>query len=547
MALRKPSILRAGVRLGYFPKSWRIFLTIALRKPGKSDYTIPKIPIGDIVIQPTETAKLLGVMLDFKLSFRQHVELAQARGTKATLALSRIATPTFGLPHSYMRQFFQSVVVPRMEYGLPVWYKPVVERGGTRRAGTVWVAKALGKVQRQACRLITGARQPRMSLTSTHTSSPSTYASTALHIMPPHALHLSLPPTPSATPSKSDFETIDPQRRLVPLPPGSFSTHIAADKDTARADMERITARGGMCIFTDGSGFDEGAGAAAVAMVGQRAGLRRQKYLGTLGEHTVFESEVCGAILALDIIADTPRLTDVDIFLDCQPALSALSSPKSQPGQYLLATFHAVLGRLLRTRRTLKVRLRWVPAHVGIAGNELVDSLAKEAAQGVSTALRTRIRLFESPLPVSRAAAVAAGARLFALRWVEEWRSSPRYMRIATFESPVPSSATPRMYRNLNRSQCSVLTQLRTGHIGLNAYLFRFHLAPSPLCPHCNMPESVPHLLLACPAYRTQRLRLFTRLGTARVSLRRLLSSKHDPSPVLAFVRDTRRLPSYAL
>ncbi|KAJ6472101.1 hypothetical protein C8R45DRAFT_836132, partial [Mycena sanguinolenta] len=34
-------ILEAGLRLSYFPASWRIFLTVTLRKPGKSDYTIP--------------------------------------------------------------------------------------------------------------------------------------------------------------------------------------------------------------------------------------------------------------------------------------------------------------------------------------------------------------------------------------------------------------------------------------------------------------------------------------------------------------------------
>ncbi|KAJ6481112.1 hypothetical protein C8R45DRAFT_801069, partial [Mycena sanguinolenta] len=52
------------------------------------------------------------------------------------------------------------------------------------------------------------------------------------------------------------------------------------------------------------------------------------------------------------------------------------------------------------------------------------------------------------------------------------------------------------------------LTQLRTGHIGLNAYLHRFKLAPSPLCQHCTVPESVPHFLLICPAYHPARLRL---------------------------------------
>jgi hypothetical protein len=35
------AILEAGIRTGYFLKSWRVFLTVTLRKPGKSDYTVP--------------------------------------------------------------------------------------------------------------------------------------------------------------------------------------------------------------------------------------------------------------------------------------------------------------------------------------------------------------------------------------------------------------------------------------------------------------------------------------------------------------------------
>ncbi|KAK7021660.1 hypothetical protein R3P38DRAFT_2780859 [Favolaschia claudopus] len=437
----------------------------------KTHYNPLPLKLGDIVIQPTETAKLLGVVLDFKLSFRNHVELAQSRGTKAVLALSRIASPTFGLPHSYVRQLFQSVVVPRMEYALPV-----VEREGSRRAGAVWVAKALGKVQRQACKLITGALRTTATdvldfhanllpvhirlnrsaynaaarLASLPSSNPIRFAFLRcrrvprFHRSPLHHLIHAFPVF------RSDFETIDPSRKFVSLAPGTISTHIAANKDDARADMERVVARGGTSaggrsVLCNGSGFEDGAGAAAVAMSGRGEGIRRQKHLGTMGEHTVFESEVCGAILALDIIADIPRLTDVDIFLDCQPAIIALSSPKPQPGQYLFSAFHAILSRLQRTRRTLRIRLRWVPAHVGIAGNELVDALAKEAAQGASTPLKSRIKLFESRLPTSRAAVIADGAKVFAKRWIEEWKTSPRYTRIASFDSPNPSNAISRI------------------------------------------------------------------------------------------------------
>lgn len=108
----------------------------------------------------------------------------------------------------------------------------------------------------------------------------------------------------------------------------------------------------------------------------------------------------------------------------------------------------------------------------------------------------------------------------------------------------LPSNAVQRMYEDLSRPQCSVLTQLRTAHIALNAYLYRFHLAPSPDCHLCLVPETVSHFLLAI---RRQHLKLIQELGTARLSLRRLMSAKTDPKPVLPFVRDTDRLPRYSL
>jgi hypothetical protein len=153
-----------------------------------------------------------------------------------------------------------------------------------------------------------------------------------------------------------------------------------------------------------------------------------------------------------------------------------------------------------------------------------------------------RIKLFESPLPTSRTVIIAAGAKTFASQWHEEWLMSLRYTHISTFDDATLSKVLEKMYDKLSRLQCSVLTQLRTGHIGLNTYLHRFKIVPSPLCPHCATLESVPHLLLICPAYHHVCLRLIIRVKTACLSLRTLLSAKSDAAPVLAFVRETGRL-----
>jgi hypothetical protein len=138
-------------------------------------------------------------------------------------------------------------------------------------------------------------------------------------------------------------------------------------------------------------------------------------------------------------------------------------------------------------------------------------------------------------------ATIASGTKVFAARWQDEWATSSRYHRIAAFDSALPSKTISRLYKGLSQLQCSMLT-LRIGHIRLNTFLYRFKLAPSPLCPCCAVPESVPHFLLTYPKYRTQRLALIVRTGTAR-----LISTKHDATPILAFVRDTGRFPHYTL
>jgi len=115
------------------------------------------------------------------------------------------------------------------------------------------------------------------------------------------------------------MERIDP----TPLGPHpdlkGVTFHIAESREMAIEETAKY--KDSFCIFTDSSGFKNGIGAAAVAKESGDKWIAQQHHPGPITEHTVYESEVVGATLALDILWEVPQLKRVTILLDNQAAI----------------------------------------------------------------------------------------------------------------------------------------------------------------------------------------------------------------------------------
>ncbi|KAJ7877744.1 hypothetical protein B0H14DRAFT_3435936 [Mycena olivaceomarginata] len=61
------------------------------------DYEARPLTINGMTIQPSETAKYLGIIIDCRLRWKQQVEAAIVKGTSTILAISRLARPTYGM------------------------------------------------------------------------------------------------------------------------------------------------------------------------------------------------------------------------------------------------------------------------------------------------------------------------------------------------------------------------------------------------------------------------------------------------------------------
>jgi len=146
-----------------------------------------------------------------------------------------------------------------------------------------------------------------------------------------------------------------------------------------------------------------------------------------------------------------------------------------------------------------------VPGHEGIEGNEKADTEAKRAAEGPHKNQRNEHYHLIRGIPDSKS---ATKQTLKARTWREyekEFQGSSRYDKAINFR---------KMSAKLSRRQASILIQLRTGHVPLQAYLHRFKLSDTPKCPTCGEePETVTHYLKHCQTYEQQRRRLRRTLG----------------------------------
>lgn len=176
-----------------------------------------------------------------------------------------------------------------------------------------------------------------------------------------------------------------------------------------------------------------------------------------------------------------------------------------------------------------------------MTGNELVDRHAKEAAQeskGPQNPHNRNIRLAAAAKRRIRGEAKIEWEKL----WTREKTSRPTKRLIK-----VPSQKTLVYWSGLRKATASILIQLRTGRIGLRAYLNRINRRDSARC-DCGLGnQTVNHILLECPLLQDEREWMRNTLSDRGVALRRdnLLERLEARTIVAEFVVRTGLLDQF--
>ncbi|EIW74310.1 hypothetical protein CONPUDRAFT_67707, partial [Coniophora puteana RWD-64-598 SS2] len=286
----------------------------------------PEMVVGDRTITPKTSHKLLGAILDQGLRWKEQVAAAMAKGAAYSAQLWRLSRMSAGMPLKAIRKLHTTVVLTKTLYAADVWLRPPLSWGSTKEMrGSLTVIKKIASLQRGPLLTMTGALRSSptdileimanmrpISLTvqqmfynaalrlaalpPVHPLAP-VYQRAAKRLVKHHqtAIHL-LAHRCKVRPG--EVETLNYPRLFVA--PTPVETHIA--KSRKEAVEEHAGRDRGVEVYTDGSGHGGRIGAAAV-MVRVNGTTKVLRYhLGSDQRHTVFEAELVGILLAMELL-----------------------------------------------------------------------------------------------------------------------------------------------------------------------------------------------------------------------------------------------------
>ena len=223
-----------------------------------------------------------------------------------------------------------------------------------------------------------------------------------------------------------------------------------------------------------------------------------------MGNATVFQAEVFALEGAAKYAASLPQ-SEMTIFSDSQAAIHAISGHLTQSR----TVFNAIKA-LNSLGSHARVHLRWIKGHAGHLGNELADSLAKDAANMV-------IEGPEPFLPLPNAAIKAAVRKQTIDRWTTRWEhlDSCRQTRIFF---PAPNKKFSRELLHLGRRDLGLCIRHLTGHSFLKYHGSKIDPRIDPQCRLCGFSrEESAHIILDCPNFQEIRFQTFFEYAPATV------------------------------
>ena len=460
----------------------------------KKQVTLPeKLKLNGIPIEYVKETKYLGVTLDFRLSWKTHINLKIKNAKRQIMRVKNAIGSVFGPSPKMLSWAYKGIIIPSLGYGSIVWSR-ITENGGIRRK--------LSSLNRLMALCMAPLRR----------STPTAGLEVVLNLPPldikikEMALSAMLRILPSR---KMIWDGLGHKGRghqlwgsnnlkEIKISDMNFdSTNILHLKKNYTVDMKSLhcgkpISDSSIDCYTDGSKLE---GQAGFGFSIYQNNINIENDNGFIGKNqTVFQAEVLGIQKAAERLMNH-NAKSITFFSDSQSAISALAGWKirSKTVSNCIETLNA-LGR------DRNVTIKWIRAHVGWQGNEMADENAKKGTKNVSNWVKT-------PQPVSWAKLLIRQAAY------QQWRTlwyTTKSCRQTKIWFPSIDIKSSKLLINLPRMELGLAVQMFTGHNRLSRHENLCNQEVSPLCRLCKEEtETSWHLIGCCPLLYSKRWQVF--------------------------------------
>ena len=453
-----------------------------------------KVKMNGMPIEYTNQVKYLGIILDSKLSWKQHMRHKVNKAKRHLMAFKNAFGILWGPSPRMLKWAFNGIIVPALLYGAVVWARVCAQKT---------IQSQLGKLNRLICLLMMPLRK----------GTPTSGLEVILNIFPldlkaeEAALKGYLRVNNKIRPQwdgigngkvrghlwwwnhelqKIGVDQVHDREKFLILEKLYF-----VDLDSKSSGLPSYDST--IACYTDGSKINDRSGYGVSITKNDH---EITSTFGALGKKTtVYQAEVYAIHKCCELLIDMEP-ESVTIFTDNQSALESLAQVNGR--SKVVQNCISILNRLAKTR---PVTLKWIKAHSNHTGNECADALAKKG---------TTIDQMETLSPPFSYATKIIKMHLVN-QWNLRWITSDKCRQTKIWFPNINQKHSGNLMK-LNRYSLGLIVQGLTGFNRLMAHENIVDPNTDPTCRLCQgkkIVESFWHIIGECPALHTLRLNIF--------------------------------------
>ena len=513
--------------------------TVAVRfTRSRREEVVPNLLLNDDILPYADEVKFLGLTFDKKLTWSSHIDNLKQKVKKSLDILKVVSGFDWGADKKSLLQLYNALCCSKLDYGCQIYSSAcksklreldIVHNMGLRICSGAFRTSPVESIYVDTHQLPLDLRREELGLRYVVRVQSSPENPSNKLIGQTLSINYKVNSKPFQVRLKEQLGNQDLLNQKIQ--PVTFSNHppwlappvvcCSTSISKKNSPPEQVRARflehdrqhaKDFKIYTDGSKSDEGVGCAIVT--------REQSGVARLADAaSSFTAELTAIVHALKQISNT-RAKNFVIYTDSKSAIDAICK---------FDNFHPLVRKAqewlyLISSRFKSVCFCWVPAHVGIRGNELADIEAKSAIASTTIDLPSipHLDLYRSI------------KSYIWQKWQGRW-SSPLLTNNKKYKSIRPNVFLwPSVFHPHRRTEV-ILCRLRIGHTyATHKFLLQGSIAPE--CAHCDCQLSVEHILVQCPFYETKR----RRYGLAGKPISAILGEGVDIPNLIGYLKDIK-------